>query len=200
MANPDINITPVTITTKRLLLRAFKQSDLDDFFEYASVEDVGNNAGWKPHTSKEETQLILTAFIIDAEVLAIVKKDTNKVIGSIGIHRSWASDEKDLANLTSKEIGYVLSKDYWGQGIATEAAQAVIEYCFTALNLEVLTCGHFIDNLRSKRVIEKCGFAFFKRASYYAKQLQKEFDTFEYLLTKENWNLPAYQQNTITIS
>ena len=54
--NADFNINGMEIQTERLVLRAFKQSDLDDFFEYASVEGVGEMAGWRHHQNKEEIQ------------------------------------------------------------------------------------------------------------------------------------------------
>lgn len=47
-----------------------------------------------------------------------------------------------------------------------EAVKAIIEYCFSVLQLDYLTCGHFDHNNRSKRVIENCGFHFFKNTIY----------------------------------
>ena len=51
------------LKTERLILRAWQESDRNDFFEYASVEGVGEMAGWKHHTTMEETQKILNSFI-----------------------------------------------------------------------------------------------------------------------------------------
>ena len=59
-----------------------------------------------------------------------------------------------------REIGYVLSKDYWGQGLMPEAVKAVISWCFESLHYDFLICCHFDWNVQSKRVIEKCGFRF----------------------------------------
>ena len=47
--NADFRIDGKVIETKRLILRSFKQTDLEDFYEYASVEGVGEMAGWKHH-------------------------------------------------------------------------------------------------------------------------------------------------------
>ena len=57
--NPEIDISNVTLKTERLLIRPWRQSDLDDFYSYASVDGVGQMAGWKPHESKEESKIIL---------------------------------------------------------------------------------------------------------------------------------------------
>ena len=64
-----------TIETSRLILREFKQSDLNDFYAYAKSDKVGPMAGWKPHENIEESQKILNMFIEENEVWAIEDKD-----------------------------------------------------------------------------------------------------------------------------
>jgi len=182
----SVDVSRVNISTDRLLLRAWCEDDLIDFFEYAAVDGVGEMAGWPHHTSIDVTKKILKAFIEEKEVLAIVHKDNNKVIGSLGLHTSWANDDKEYMNLRLKEVGYVLSKDYWGKGLMPEAVKAVIDYCFNVVDLEALTCGHFIENYQSRRVIEKCGFSFVKEAEYYSKQLDKQIKSMKYMLYRNS--------------
>lgn len=70
-------------------------------------------------------------------------------------------DEKVLPEYDEKlgrEIGYVLSKDYWGMGLMPEAVKAVIKYLFEDVKLDFIICNHYTDNDQSKRVKEKCGF------------------------------------------
>ncbi|MHB1153330.1 MAG: GNAT family N-acetyltransferase [Eubacteriales bacterium] len=177
-----IDISNITIKTERLILRPWKVSDAGDFFEYASVEGVGEMAGWKHHESIEISKMILQSFISEKNVFAVVNKENNKVIGSLGLHFSWANDEPEYHNLKLKEIGYVLSKEYWGKGLMPEAVKAVIDFCFNKCGLDALTIGHFTTNIQSRRVIEKCGFKFVKQSKYYAKQLQKSFDDMKYIL------------------
>ena len=57
--NAYIDISDTVIKTERLTLRPWKNSDLDDFFEYASVPGVGEAAGWPHHKTKEESKNIL---------------------------------------------------------------------------------------------------------------------------------------------
>ena len=83
--NATFEIGDSVIETKRLILRSFEQSDLDDFYEYASVDGVGEMAGWKHHESKDESQSILDLFINEDKTFAIVLKENNKVIGSLGV-------------------------------------------------------------------------------------------------------------------
>lgn len=51
------------LETERLLLRDFEESDLDDLFEYAKSPNVGPNAGWSPHMSKEDSMNIIKMFM-----------------------------------------------------------------------------------------------------------------------------------------
>ena len=156
--NKEIDISNVVLTTERMILRAWKQSDLDDFYEYASVDGVGQMAGWNPHKSKEETQMILNSFMNHKKTFALVFE--GKVIGSLGIEEYDENSHPELKNLKGRSIGYVLSKEYWGRGLMPEAVKAVIDYMFDDVNADFLLVSHFDWNKQSQRVIQKCGFSF----------------------------------------
>jgi len=170
----------MALKTKRLIIRGFKRSDLDDFYEYASKKGVGEMAGWKPHTSKEVSKTILEQFIDNPEVFAIELRDTGKMIGSLGLHNKPFDDDDD--QYRQRELGYVLSKDYWNQGIMSEAARALVDFGFYTMNLDRISCAHFIDNARSEAIINKLGFTFVKYDTYYAKTLEKRFKEKKYIL------------------
>ena len=57
--NSPIDISNVVLKTERLVLRPWRLSDLDDFYEYASVDGVGEMAGWPHHKSKDDSLVIL---------------------------------------------------------------------------------------------------------------------------------------------
>ena len=157
--NATFKINGTIIETERLKLRPFQQSDLDDFYEYASVEGVGEMAGWKHHENKEFSQEILDLFINEDNTFAIVLKENNKVIGSLGVDEYGMEQAlSEFFDYQGREIGYVLSKDYWGKGLMPEAVKAVIDYLFNIQNLDFLTCGYYEFNNQSRKVQEKCGF------------------------------------------
>ena len=160
--NAQINISNVILETDRLILRAWEITDLDDFFEYASVEGVGEKAGWEHHKSKDKSLEILKMFIEEKKVFAIVLKENQKVIGSIGIEELSEELDKDLDNLVGRELGYVLNKDYWNKGIMKEAISKVVDYCFNTLKLNFLMASYFNYNIASKRVLENLNFKFYK--------------------------------------
>ena len=187
--NANFYLNGLTIETERLILRPWKQTDLDDFFEYASVDGVGEMAGWKHHENKEKSQSTLDLFINDDRTFAIVLKDNNKVIGSLGIEKYGM--EKVLSEFfdyQGREIGFVLSKDYWGKGLMPEAVKAVIDYLFNVANLDFLTCGYYEFNNQSKKVQEKCGFKPYRKLMMETRLGTKEQGILN-LLTNPNKNI-----------
>ena len=184
--NPEIDISNVILKTERLLIRPWRQSDLDDFYSYASVDGVGQMAGWKPHESKEESKIILDMFISHKKTFALEYQ--GKVIGSVGIEKYNETRFPEFENKKCREIGYVLSKEYWGQGLMPEALKEVIRFLFENANLDVIFCGHFLWNEQSHRVQEKSGFKHYGFDTY-----ETAFGTTEEnevnILKREDWVL-----------
>lgn len=162
--NAEIDITNVRLTSARLTLRPWRERDLSDFYEYAKVDGVGQMAGWKPHGNIEESKAILSTFIKGKNCFAL--EYHGKVIGSLGIEKYDEGNHPEFHDLRGREIGYVLSKEYWGQGLMTEAVQAVIAYLFERVQLDFILVGHFDWNRQSKRVVEKCSFTYLKTVEY----------------------------------
>lgn len=172
-----IDTTNIVLQTPRLVLRAFTQNDLHDFFAYASVPGVGEMAGWNHHETLADTQRVLDMFLAEKNIFALVDKETGKVIGSFGLHHAHL-DGTEYELLRTKEIGYVLAKDYWGRGLMCEAVGEVLRFCFETLGAELVTVGHYEDNVQSRRVIEKCGFSYLR--TYYSEKHAK--NVLEYVI------------------
>lgn len=146
------------LSSERLILREWRESDSSDLYEYAKSGLVGPNVGWKPHKNEDESKEIIKMFNSNDDTYAIVIKSENKVIGSIGLHNRKPDEE--LCDLEQREIGYVLNPVYWGNGYAPEAVNCLLNYGFNKLNLDLIWCGYFDFNNNSKRVNEKCGFKY----------------------------------------
>ena len=80
-----VDVTDIRIETDRLILRQWRDTDLQDLYEYASVPGVGEMAGWRHHESVEESRQILDMFIRHKKTFALELKETGKVIGSLGL-------------------------------------------------------------------------------------------------------------------
>ncbi len=157
-----VDVSNVVLETERMRLRAWREEDLEDFYAYASVDGVGQLAGWKPHRSMEESRRILKMFIEGKKTFALELKETGQVIGSFALQSISADMGAPYTDYVGREIGYTLSKAYWGRSLMPECAMAVMEYYFTVEKYDYLMCSHAESNRQSQRVIEKCGFRLIK--------------------------------------
>ena len=146
------------IRTARLLLRPHLESDLDDLVPFHSDPEITRYIPW-PVRNREETQLALAAKLdkgtVTAEgewlILAIVHAAENRVIGEVLLKR--VSDSEGVG-----ELGYALARSHQGQGLAVEAAQAVLALAFGEFALERVIARIDEPNLASRRMIERLGF------------------------------------------
>ncbi len=144
------------LETERMLLRPFEETDLDDFFACCHNPHLGDNAGWKPHDTLEESEEMLHAIFLGQEdIWAMIDKKTNRVIGSIGL----IPDPK-RENSKARMLGYWLKESCWGQGLMTEAVQAVLRYGRETLGLELVSANCYPHNLRSQKVLQRNGFVY----------------------------------------
>lgn len=153
------------LVTDRLILRQWRTSDAEAMYEYAKNPKVGPKAGWKPHSSIEESKQIIDMFLEGDETWAIVLKDGGKLLGSIGLHKG---DKRRPGIDGVYTLGYVLAEEHWGHGYTYEACREVIRFAFEEIEAEMLVVNHFAFNKQSQRVIEKCGFTCegFRRKAY----------------------------------
>jgi [ribosomal protein S5]-alanine N-acetyltransferase len=142
------------LVTPRMILRPLKFEDLDHFHAYCKKPNIGPSAGWKPHETEEESFRILKLMMSEEDTWAMTLKSSDQIIGTVSLHSG--NLENALAN--KKEVGYALDDTYWGLGLAAEAVYAVQDYAFNVLELDAILCGHYVENIRSRRVIEKTGF------------------------------------------
>lgn len=182
------SVSGLLIETDRLLLRPWDKADLEDFHAYARVPGVGEMAGWPHHKTIQETRTILKQFMAAQEVLAVVHKEDQKVIGSLGTHPVPHTLPEPWQGAYAKEIGYALNKDYWGRGLMTEAVSSLVGHLFRYTQATLLICCCGASNLQSRRVMEKAGFTF-SRTFARRRELPSSEATLEFLLTEE-----AYKQ------
>ena len=173
------------IETERLLLNGWTLSDedIDGLYAYAKNPNVGPNAGWKPHASREESREIIETLFLPHTVWSIREKATGKVVGSIGLE-----PDRRREDVNSMEVGYSLAEECWGKGYMTEACRAVIDYAFREFGLVVLSICTGPDNVRSQRVIEKCGFVYEgrQRKGYHIFD-GTDRDNLVYSIIREEW-------------
>lgn len=146
------------LETKRLKLRKITLDDVEDMYSYCSNEEVPKYASWNAHNSLEETKETIERVINQWENKKLVHwgieyKENRKLIGTI-----------EFVTLDTQhkvaEIGYAVSQEYWGKGIATEAANEVIKFGFNNINLVRIQARCYLENIGSARVMEKAKMSF----------------------------------------
>lgn len=143
------------LDTERLILRKLTMHDAEDIYSYSRDPEVARHVLWDAHRSIGESRAYLRYMLrkyrmTEAASWGIEWKETGRIIGTIGF--MWIQDDNRAA-----EVGYSLSRTYWGKGIMTEALAAVIEYGFGALRLNRIEAIHELSNPASGAVMRKCG-------------------------------------------
>ena len=138
------------LETKRLALRAPRLKDAKTVAALANDRRIAENVARIPHPYKvsDAESFVSSANKSDGEAVFLVTLRDGTIIGAGGI----------MSHENAPELGYWLGVKYWGNGYATEALHAVIDYAFTDLAHEALTAAARVTNPGSRRVLEKCGF------------------------------------------
>jgi RimJ/RimL family protein N-acetyltransferase len=171
------------LQTPRLILRPWREDDAEDLYKYASDPEVGPPAGWRPHTSVENSREIIRAVLSALDTFAVCLKEDGKAIGSIGFHRN------DLAELDDEyELGYWIGKPFWGQGLIPEASREMLRYAFEDLGMRRIWCGYYDGNVKSRRVQEKLGFVYqYTTHGLYLPLMDEKRTGHTSLLTRQQW-------------
>lgn len=172
--------------TKRLILRPWTENDAESLYKYAQNPSVGLIAGWLPHTSVENSREVIREILSAPETYAVVFKETNEPIGSVGIMFDNTIHSADMQE-GDAEIGYWIGVPYWGLGLIPEAVICLLKRCFDELGIKRVWCGYFDGNTRSRRVMDKCGFRFHHTEEGKISPLGDVRTEHFTLLTKEDW-------------
>lgn len=142
------------LVTERLVMRPPHEDDLGDLVVLANNRRVADMLGRMPHPYAEAEALAFLAHARDNQagevVYALSLADSGAFVGCAGLHRT----ERGL------EMGYWIGEPYWGHGLATEAAHALVDVAFRASDVDVLLASCRVVNQASRRVIQKCGFQY----------------------------------------
>lgn len=176
----------MNMETQRLILRPWTENDAESLYNYAKDPAIGPIAGWPPHTSVENSREIIRDILSAPETYAVVLKETNEPIGSVGIMFADGVHSAEMKD-GDAEIGYWIGVPYWGQGLIPEAVQRLLKRCFLELDVKRVWCGHYDGNIKSRRVMEKCGFKYHHTEEGKTSPLGDIRTEHFTLLTREDW-------------
>ena len=154
------------LRTERLLLRAFRDDDLDTMHDMQSREEVARYLYWGPRTREqvaEQLERIKKMTSIEAEGhairLAAVVPESGVLVGDISLRLVSREHQQG-------EIGFVVHPDHQGHGYATEGAAALVELGFRQLGLHRIVGSADARNIGSVRVMERLGM---RREAFFAE-------------------------------
>ncbi len=147
------------IETERLCLRDFRWGDIDALHAYACLEEVTQYLQWGPN-DRQTSEGQLSTFVEAAGELprtiyelALALRDEGRLIGALCLYL----DDPAEGATRGAELGFVLHPDFWGQGLATEAAKALLAGGMSQLGLAFVWATCDTRNLASVGVLEKIG-------------------------------------------
>lgn len=159
----DPTVTGTQLETQRLLLRWFTFDDVEAFHELGSNPLIVRYVGNQPFASRDVAKATLAAAPLNDYAtygygrFACVWKETGDVIGACG--------PKFLPDVQDVDLGFRFLPSFWGIGLATESALAVIAYARKQLDLKRLVAWVHPDNVASTQVLRKLGFSFERKTS-----------------------------------
>lgn len=160
---------PIILTTARLLLRQFTLADYADLCRLSGNAQVMRYVGnGQPRTEEQvaaELERILCYYAEHPGLgqWAIICREGGAFVGEAGLYH--------LDNTDQVEVGYRLLPEYWGLGIATEVARALVDYGFERMGLKRIVAVTYPDNAASRRVLEKAGLRYEGVGHYYGTDL-----------------------------
>lgn len=146
----------VTLETERLILRKFKESDVEPAFgNWMSHDSVTKYLTWQTHGDISDTREVIGSWIAQNDdparyMWAIELKEVGEAIGSVSV---VSMDEA----VNSVEIGYCIGEKWWHKGIVSEAVSALIGFFFTEVGVNRIAAYHDARNPNSGKVMQKCG-------------------------------------------
>ena len=174
------------LSTERLIIRPFLESDYRDLYEYLSLPETYRFEPGEP-VSLEQARQLAADRARGANFWAVTLKDGKKLIG----HVSFLQVEPK--HFLTWEIGYIFNPAFQNKGYASEAARAVIKYAFKELRVHRVVGYTNPDNIPSCRVLEKCGMrkeGYFRKKAFFRKDANDSpiwFDTCEYAILAEEY-------------
>ena len=173
------------LETDRLVLRKLGEDDAADIFEYASDPEVTKYLIWQAHKSIDDSRAFVKFALdrylkLEVAPWGILHKQDNRIIGTCD-YISW------IAPHGRAEIGYAMSRPYWGRGLMTEAVREIIGYGFREKHLNRIQAVCDVPNIGSARVLEKVGMNFEGILRKYIHQHNGFHDVKMYAVLREDW-------------
>lgn len=173
------------IETARLRLRNIEQNDAQSIFHYFSQQEVTKFYGMDSFKTIEEAENLIHSFQLGFQSKKMIRwgialKETDELIGTCGFHSISVKYKR-------AEVGYEVSDKQWGKGFAQEALKAIFTFGFQDMEFIRIGAVVMIENVPSRKVLEKLGFKEEGTLRNYIIQNGLAYDVIMHSLLKEEW-------------
>jgi len=169
------------LATARLTLRRPLATDIEPMVDMVGEWEVARRLARVPYPyTRADARQFLEEVIPQEAIWAILQRPTLRLVGMIGL--SPIADDGSVA-----ELGYWIGMPFWGRGIGTEAADAVLYHAFNTLGLSEVVAGCFTDNPRSLRVLTKLGFRTIEQSVQSCLAEKRELPHYEMALIRADY-------------
>lgn len=163
----SLNI-PTTLSTERLALRPFNMGDAPNLFKIVQETDIfryfPNQTAWEMEKVERNIKYQIDQWQLHGYgQMAVTLAETGRLMGWCGL--------EFISETGETEVGYLLSKAFWGKGYATEAARESVRFGLETIGLKEIVGLTDPQNIASQKVLEKCGMAFTRRQAYFGMEM-----------------------------
>jgi len=154
----NVGWRPPLLTSERTLMRGWELRDAESVFTYASDPEVTRYMFWDRHRTVADAHSFLTMVAGEYEreelgYALCLRSAPDVAIGGLGVF--WRGKQHKVM-----ELGYVMAREHWGQGLLPEAARLLVSHAFATRAVERIYAPILAENAKSRRAAEKIGMRF----------------------------------------
>ncbi len=172
----------VQLQSERLILRPYRPSDIPSLVRLVGAREIAATTLRIPHPySEKDARALLRRFSKEKPTthFGIFLRNTGEHCGGAGLNLELDHDRA--------ELGYWVGVPFWGRGIASEAAEAVMRYGFETLGLHRIYANCYVGNDASTRILVKLGMKYEGRLRHHFKKWNEYRDSDNYGLLADEW-------------
>ena len=173
------------IDSERIFLRKIDAGDTKTLFKWGQDGLYHKTAGFEKFDDLKQAQKAANQYHKRPYSFAIIEKRTQKMIGLVELYERGLDEQAGL--LVTKDLGFMLDKNYWHRGLMSEALTVLINYAFDELKQQQIWAGTFPTNEASQKILKKLGFKYIYTADFKKISDTIGFEEKYFLLTPDDW-------------
>lgn len=154
----------MSLETKQTKLRTFELEDSEVLYKWGQNPVYKKRAGYPDVKTRQDAVNLCKTYMKSSLTFAIESKKTHEVIGVFEINERGIDETSGLDR--TKEVGFLVDQNFWGQGIMTEVLSRMIDYLFKDLNQLEVWAACYIDNEGCQHLLKKLGFNYMYQLDY----------------------------------